>query len=341
MRLIKVTKALVNSDFTGFRYQLYSTVRYNYSDRNLIPGTGQLLELNINSAKVFNYRKNKIEIVNYSDMHDPIAVNLPKMMLPAIEKRAINYIKKYQRSPVIIDGISYILPKPANLQINFELSMLSSDPNCMGSARRAGSDLTITLLVPYLQYAKPSDINKVILHEVAHLLAGMDAGHDKLWEQICLEIKGSVKAPLTSFTQARGKVSPANVYTRGSYAYSLINDIASCPIFTDADAISEVLDFIKLHSNSDLTKYQASYYVNIFSNNLLDIANWDKFNDRLVLMYNLFRQFNLALKLINYSDKDKYNMSAVQLNDIIEARELAAAYADNLGLAFNVNEFGN
>ena len=325
MRTINVNKALVDSDFKGFRFRLYSFVRYRYADRNLVPGNGQILELGSDSAKVLNQRKSKLEDIDYSDMHDPIASSLPKMTLPAIEKRIQNYIKKHQKTPVTIDGVDYILPKPANLTINFELAMLSTNPHNMGSARIDGSDLTITMLVPYLQYAKPGTINKVILHEVAHLLAGMDAGHGKLWEDICVAIKGAVKAPMTDFIRARGKVAPSQVYTRGSFAYNLLNDIANCPIYTNKDALSDMLNFIAKYSDSDLDKHNANYYYSIFSGNLLDITNWDRFNTRLDLVYNLLKEFGVALK---YSES---------VPDIFDAKELAEAYSDNLSMAFGLD----
>jgi predicted SprT family Zn-dependent metalloprotease len=60
------------------------------------------------------------------------------------------------------------------------------------SKRRLGrcnhTHKTISLSIPFIELNDKDEVLDVILHEIAHALAGPGHGHDSVWRQICIDI---------------------------------------------------------------------------------------------------------------------------------------------------------
>jgi predicted SprT family Zn-dependent metalloprotease len=56
---------------------------------------------------------------------------------------------------------------------------------------RASNRNTISLNEDFTLLAPENEVKDVILHEIAHVLAGRTRGHDRVWQLYCLQIGGN------------------------------------------------------------------------------------------------------------------------------------------------------
>lgn len=91
--------------------------------------------------------------------------------LNMIEERAIKTINSFKRSGKITDDWSFRWNKRKS-----HLALCDF------------GNKTIQLSIFYAQIGSHEDINDSILHEVAHAIAGPDAGHGPKWKKVCREI---------------------------------------------------------------------------------------------------------------------------------------------------------
>ena len=299
MRRISLAKDIVGPDFKGFNHIVLSIVKYNDGQ------VGKIVYLYDSHAEIKNVVTNEIDKVPYAKIHEVIKnERKPELTLPHIEKKIINTVNYFRKTPVEIDGVNYWISETADLVINFETTMLRGKPSCMGTARTTGSEVQLSFLIPFLQYASAKEINEAILHEVAHLIAPKKEGHGSLWRSICEKIGGVADYADTagSYLEAmRDQAGPSDVYLPGSNGNRLLEALTD--LLAEDDFISIVLPLIKSELKSD---YNPKYYAKILSTD-----DWAEFRDLLEDIYRLYSEMYTALENI---DED-YIVDNLSYND--------------------------
>ena len=306
MRLISITKDIVGSDFKGYSCIIFSTVRYNNDQ------IGKVVELYENYAGIRNLVTGELDQVSYSKIHESIKNNRkPEFNLAHIEQKIINNVKTYTKKPVNIDGIDYWITDTADLSVFFETRALRSKPSCLGTARITGTELEISLLIPFLQHATAKEINETILHEVAHLIAPKKEGHGPLWKAICDKIGGISdysKYPSNYLKVMVDQAVPSDIYLPNTPGHTTITNIVD--LLEETEFKNIIVPIIKEQMDSN---YSANYY-----SKLLTTEDWYEFRDLIEEIYNLVVSVSAILDNLDEDDLvDNYVYSEVDYIDSV------------------------
>ena len=192
MRNIQVHKYTVNANFPGYYYPIFSLVILRENDRNTM---GRIIGYSGNDKVIIQSKAGKRHKLKYSDVvfyEDP---HQPVMTLKEVERLARKYINYYsdESNLVKVDGDEYLIDN--KVQIIFDTDQIYDHPGGVMAVclLEDYSAYEFNVLLPFIQYAKKNQIKKLLLHEVAHLLAKPYHGHDDLWYDICKTIGGDTR----------------------------------------------------------------------------------------------------------------------------------------------------
>ena len=192
MRDIHVCKYQVRSNFPGFYYPVFSLVILRENNRNTL---GRIVGYDGNDKVIVQSKSGKRHNLKYSDVvfyEDP---HEPAMTLKEVERLARKYADYYSQEAnlVTIAGQDYLIDN--KVDIVFDTDRVYDHPGALMAVcmREDYSGYEFNLLIPFLQYANKKQIKKLILHEVAHLIAKPYHDHDNLWYAICKTIGGDTR----------------------------------------------------------------------------------------------------------------------------------------------------
>ena len=192
MRLITINKDSVSADFPGFNYPVYSRVIVNENGKEAI---GKIIGYSGLDTVLVESNSGKQHTLNYSDIVFYEEPTKPTITLAEVESLARKYIDHYSKksNAVTVNGKDYYIDIPVS--VIFDNAQINDQPGALMAAcsRDDSSGYDFIMLVPYIQYADQNQIEKLILHEVAHLITGPHRQHDSLWLNICKTIGGDTR----------------------------------------------------------------------------------------------------------------------------------------------------
>ena len=99
-------------------------------------------------------------------------------------------------------------------------------PILLNSFRRAGvckyRTKEIGVSKKFLEYLTFAEVKDIILHEIAHAIAGYAAGHGPLWKKVCIKIGARPERLLSLESLTNEKAVIENVMTQKKY-------VGTCP----------------------------------------------------------------------------------------------------------------
>ena len=118
------------------------------------------------------------------------------MTLTEFQRAANKVIDKYREDSVIIDDVEYIID--FKVKFAYDTEYVAESPTVLAAVCRIGygTDHLFEVKVPYLQWASRAQINEIILHEVAHLLAPSGEDHGPIWRAIYMAMGGNGEATI-------------------------------------------------------------------------------------------------------------------------------------------------
>ena len=188
MRHVCLHKAKVPVSFGGYYYPIYSLVIVHEKGKNVL---GRIVGYHGLHKVIVKTKTGHLHEIKYSDVifyEDP---HQPEMTLSEFQRTSNKVIDKYRKTPVTIDGKDYIID--FKVVFVYDTEYVGNTTTSLAAVCNIGysSMHQFEIKVPYLQWADRKQINEIILHEVAHLLADPGEQHGPIWKAIYLAMGGN------------------------------------------------------------------------------------------------------------------------------------------------------